>query len=201
MRPERFTARRRIVVIQGHPDGQARHFCHALADAYAEAAAANGHEVRRVEIARLDFPYLRSAADWEGSVPLELNEAQENILWANHLVFVFPLWLGTMPALLKGFLEQILRPGFGFARSTGKDTSWRRGLIGKSARLIVTMGMPAFLYRWYFLAHGVKGMERNILRFCGIAPVRETFIGMVEESQKRRVRALERTRALGHEGN
>lgn len=60
----------RIVLIQGHPDASARHFGHALADAYAEGARAAGHEVRSVDVATLDFPLLRSAQDWEhGALP------------------------------------------------------------------------------------------------------------------------------------
>ena len=41
------------------------------------------------------------------------------------------------------------------------------------------MGMPALVYRWYFRAHSVKSLERNILGLMGIAPVYETLIGMV----------------------
>src|SRR4051812_16006817 len=97
---------RRILILQGHPDSGERHFGHSLADAYVEAAEARGHEVRRVEIARLDFPVLRSRSDWEGTLPPGLLDAQKAIGWAEHIVLIFPLWLGTMPALLKAFLEQ-----------------------------------------------------------------------------------------------
>ena len=42
------------------------------------------------------------------------------------------------------------------------------------------MGMPALAYRWFFLAHSLKSLEHNILRFSGIGPIRETLIGSVE---------------------
>ena len=171
---------KRILILQGHPDASRRHFLHALADAYAEAAAAAGHEVRRISIAQLDFPLLRSQDEWEhGSVPAGLRESQESIRWAEHLVIVFPLWLGDMPALVKAFLEQVARPGFAFQYSDSKTAFTEKGLKGRSARVIVTMGMPALAYRWYFRAHSVKSLERNILGFVGIAPVNETLIGMV----------------------
>ena len=92
--------------------------------------------------------------------------------WAEHLVFVYPLWLGTMPALLKAFLEQSFRPGFAMGKSyEGKSyegkfyegKAWSRRLSGRSARIVVTMGMPALLYRWYFGAHGLKSIEQGIL--------------------------------------
>lgn len=191
---------RRILVIQGHPDPQRRHFCHSLADAYVETAVAAGHAVKRIEIAQLDFPLLRSATDWDIPLPPALAEPQASILWAEHLVLIFPLWLGTMPALLKAFLEQVLRPGIGVAPTERTDAKGKKGLAGKSARIVVTMGMPAFLYRWFFFAHGVKGLERSILKFCGVKPVCETYVGMVEAGEKVRRRAVEKVRALGHAG-
>lgn len=171
---------RRILIVNGHPDAGVRHLLHQLLDAYAEGALAAGHAVRRLEVASLDFPLLRSAADWEhGELPSALKPAQDDIAWCDHLVLAFPLWLGDMPALLKGFLEQVARPGFAFHRDE-QNPFGKKALGGRSARIVVTMGMPALLYRWYFRAHSVKSLERNILGFVGIAPVHETLIGLVD---------------------
>lgn len=169
---------KRIAVIDGHPDPDPARFVHALAKRYADGAAAARHEVRQIEVALLDFPLLRSRAAWEGQPPPPaIAEAQQAIAWADHLVILYPLWLGDMPALLKAFLEQTLRPGFGI----GKGKSLGASLLqGKSARLVVTMGMPAFFYRFYFGAHSVKSFERNILKFVGIKSVQHTLIGDVE---------------------
>lgn len=188
----------RIAIIQGHPDASQPHFGHALALTYTQGATAAGHEVRAVDIARLDFPLLRSKQDWEqGETPATLRAAQEIIAWADHLVIVYPLWLGGMPAILKGFLEQIARPGFAFGPA-GKNPLGQQLLKGKSARIVVTMGMPALLYRWYFRAHSLKSLERNILGFVGIAPIRSTVIGLVESShQSRRDKWLGKLRELG----
>lgn len=174
-------AAQRIVLIQGHPDALVPHLGHALEDAYAQGAQAAGHEVRRVAVAQLDFPLLRSEQAWNnGILPAALAQAQTDIGWAQHIVLFFPLWLGDMPALLKGFLEQVARPGFAFKPEGGNPFA-KKGLSGRSARVVVTMGMPALLYRWYFRAHSVKNLERNILGFVGIAPVNETLIGTVDK--------------------
>jgi len=170
---------KRILLIQGHPDGGELHLCHALAVSYSEGAAEAGHQVRQIKLAELDFPLLRSQKEWEdGVVPASLKPAQDNIAWAEHIVFFFPLWLGDMPALLKGFLEQVARPGFAFNREKGGSPWGNKALTGRSARVVVTMGMPAIVYRWYFRAHSVKSLERNVLGFVGIAPVHETLIGL-----------------------
>lgn len=186
-----------VAIIQGHPDPAGGHLCHALADAYAEGAAAAGHSVARIEIATLDFPLLRTQAEFEhGALPESLAPARDAILAARHIVIVFPLWLGTMPAVVKAFLEQVMRPGVAF--SYQKSGLPKKLLAGRSARLVVTMGMPALAYRWYFFAHGLRGLERNILGFVGIKPIRESLFGMVHAaSEAKRRKWLEQMRALG----
>jgi putative NADPH-quinone reductase len=192
---------RRITIIQGHPDPAGGHLCHALADAYAAGADEAGHAVRRVEVAGLDFPLLRTQAEFETAAPpADIRAAQEAIAWAEQLVIAYPLWLGTMPALLKGFLEQVFRPGFVF--ETEPKRLWTKRLKGRSARIVVTMGMPAFFYRWYFGAHSLKSLERNVLGFCGIRPIRESLFGMVEAaSDARRRRWLATMRSYGRKGS
>jgi len=172
----------RILIIQGHPDSTEWHLDHALADAYADGARDGGHELRRINVGELDFPFLSSQRAWQqGETPPAIEKAQEDVGWAEHLVIVYPLWLGTMPAILKAFFEQLFRPGFAFARTEDGGIGEKR-LTGKSARIVITMGMPALFYRWYFRAHALKSLKRNILRFVGINPVRTTLFGLVEST-------------------
>jgi putative NADPH-quinone reductase len=85
-----------------------------------------------------------------------------------------------MPALLKGFMEQVFRPGF---TGSGRNSLAKKPLSGRSARVVVTMAMPALVYRWYFRAHSVKSLERNILGMVGMGPVHETLIGLAADMQ------------------
>ncbi len=167
---------KRILLIQGHPDASQSHLCHALAASYNQGAQGEGHSVKHVNVTELDFPLLRSQKDFEaGTVPTSLKPVQNDVLWAEHLVVFFPLWAGDMPALLKGFFEQLMRPSF-----SGEHTNFfdKKVLSGRSARVVVTMGMPAIIYRWYFRAHSIKSLKRNLLGIIGIAPVHETLIGL-----------------------
>jgi putative NADPH-quinone reductase len=171
---------RRIAIIDGHPDNDERRFIHALAAAYEKGARSAGHEVRRINVGQLEFPGLRGNEDFRnGRPPASIRTCQQTIAWADHLVILYPLWLGSMPGLLKTFFEQLLRPGFAFKVSRSSRLP-RKLLKGKSARIVVTMGMPALFYRWYFRAHSLKSLERNILAFCGFHPVRASLIGTVE---------------------
>lgn len=192
---------KRIVIIQGHPDAQTRHFGHALADEYAKGCEDGGHEVKRIEVATLGFPLLRTKEDFEkGTPPDSIKQAQDAIKWADHLMIIYPLWLGSMPALLKAFLEQVLRPGFAFEYQASGGMA-KKLLTGKSARVVITMGMPAFVYRWIFFAHSLKSLKRNVLRFCGIGPTRVTFIGSIDTmTEARRLGWLDEMRGLGESG-
>jgi putative NADPH-quinone reductase len=193
---------RRIALIQGHPNPGRAQYGHALADAYLRGATASGHTVKSIEVAELSFPLLRSQADWgKGTLPPTLQPAQEIIGWADHLVIIFPLWLGTTPALLQAFFEQVLRPSFAFHCSPG-GVGIQPALKGKSARVVVTMGMPAFLCRWFFFAPGVSNFRRYVLGSCGIGPIHGTYIGKVEAKDSRaREQWLVKLQKLGSKGS
>ncbi len=191
---------RQIAIIQGNPDSKGGHYGHALAGAYAESARRAGHTVSIISVAELDFPMLRTQQEFNATtVPADIEQAQRILKAAEHILLIFPLWHGTLPSLLKAFFEQTFRPGF--AMEARPRRMPRRLLKGRSARIIVTMGMPAALYRWVFGAHGVKVLERSILWWSGVAPVRTCYIGSIaEQSSARRRRWLERAAAWGARG-
>jgi putative NADPH-quinone reductase len=189
---------KRIFILDGHPDPADERFVHALANSYCEGAKEGKHEVLTMRAANLTFPMLRSQYDYEHEQPVDVVQMCQSALnWATHVVILYPLWLGTMPAFLKSLLEQTFRPGFAFSNeSSGR---WPVKLLsGKSARIFVTMGMPAPLYRWFFRAHGVAALRRSILRFAGFGVIRTTFIGSVGNlDRKRAERWLARAREYG----
>ena len=189
---------RKIALIQGHPDPSRPHLCHALAQAYAAGAAEAGHTVDIIDVARLDFPLLRSAEEFNSAPPPVLQPAIDAITSADHLVMIFPLWLGTVPALVKAFLEQVMRPGVAFSY---EKHGTRKLLTGRSTHVIVTMGMPVLLYRTLFRGHGINWLCRSVLGFVGFSPVRTTMFGMVENAAKwRQARWFRITRANGAKG-
>jgi putative NADPH-quinone reductase len=195
---------RRIVIIQGHPDSGNRHFCHAIAGAYMDGARDAGHQVEIIEVGRLAFPLLHGRQDFEGPPPEAIRLSQEALIWSNHVAMIYPIWNGAAPALLKGFLEQTFRPTFVFPGTKPNErltfTSYfsrRKSLSGRSARVIATMQMPGFVYRWYFHPHP----EKNTLAVAGLKPIRETFIGLVESPDgRKRNQWLTRVKALGRAG-
>jgi putative NADPH-quinone reductase len=191
---------RKIAIIDAHPDPDPARYVHALADAYCEGARDAGHEVRHILIGDLNMPILHSRETWmHEDAPEDVKPGQEAMLWADHIVFLYPLWLGDMPALLKAFLEQALRPGV--ALQYGDSPTPEKLMKGKSARLVVTMGMPAFFYRAYYGAHSVRSFKRNILELVGIDPVTDSLIGNVEGSAKHREKWLQQMTKFGRAGD
>jgi NAD(P)H dehydrogenase (quinone) len=188
-----------ILIVLAHPALERQSFCEALALAYQSSAQGAGHEVRLIRLARLSFdPILHEG--YAGNQPLEpdIAEVQVQLLWAGHLVFIYPMWGYMIPALLKGFFERTFTPGFAYAAKSSNPL--KRGLLGgKSARLIQTMGMPGLAYRLFYRAHGAKALK-SMLKFCGITPVRIAYFGSIDTSDAGRKAYLEKTQELGRMG-
>ncbi|MDX2204612.1 MAG: NAD(P)H-dependent oxidoreductase [Hyphomicrobiaceae bacterium] len=185
---------RRVAIIVGH--ARQGTYCEALGHAYKRGAEAGGAAASLFVTSRMRFdPVLHEG--FERIQPLEpdLGAAREALHAADHVVIIFPLWLGTLPSLLKAFLERVLQPDLVEPAKTGKFV---QVLKGKSARVIVTMGMPAFVYRWWFGAHAVRMLKHNILGFMGVKPVATSIFGSIEGiGQEGRARRLAEVEAMG----
>ncbi len=190
---------KKILVILGQPNRNS--YNGALAKAYSEGARAAGAQVREICLGEIKFdPCAMAGAPPGPALEADLQAAQEAIRWADHLVFVYPIWWGTIPALLKGFIERVFTPGF--AVNFRKDSPlWDKLLTGRSARLIVTLNTPSFIYRWVFGRPGHMTMKRAVLGFCGVKPVGITEVGPMKSStEEKRARWLQQVHALGRRG-
>lgn len=187
-----------VLVVNGHPDASSGRLCAALAQGYADGAQHAGRRVLRVSVGALDFPLIRSRAQYEDAPPPPaIAGAQAALSAATHVALVFPIWLGGPPALLTGFLEQVLRPGF--AREVAAPGTLGKPLMrGKSVRIVATMAMPALAYRFWFWERGVGNLRRAILGFTGFGPIRTTYVGgAADVTPDRASRLIAEMRRLG----
>jgi putative NADPH-quinone reductase len=151
----------------------------ALAETYANQARQGGHQVNLLNLNLLQFdPVLREG--YRGVQPLEpdLLAAQDAIRWAEHLVFIYPIWWASVPAVLKGFLDRVFLPGFAFKYRPGKSFP-EKLLQGRSAHIVATMDTPPWYFRWLYSAPGLRQMKKNTLEFCGVQPVKTLALGPV----------------------
>ena len=166
-----------ILIIVGHPDPKA--LSGRIARWYKEGAQAAGHQVRLLDLSIASFdPILHHG--YSGAQKLEpaLKKAQRDLLWAKHVVIVYPNWWGSMPALLKGFFDRVLLPGFAFRYDPKRMRS--EGLLkGRSARIVLLMRVASKEYRKKY-PHRGETVKHSILEFCGVRPVRMTEIGPSE---------------------
>jgi NAD(P)H dehydrogenase (quinone) len=189
---------KKIVIILGHPNASS--YCASLAQTYEQTALAQGHEVKVFSLGELSFdPILKSSPR---NQPLEpaLLEIQQAILWSSHLVFAYPIWWGSMPALLKGFFDRTFTPGFAYQYR--KNSSWWDKLLkGRSADLIVTLDTPAWYFRWIYKMPGLHQMKLTILEWCGIKPVKILAFSPIrystpEQREKWRQQIIARVKSL-----
>ncbi|MEN9622175.1 MAG: hypothetical protein RLZZ67_609 [Candidatus Parcubacteria bacterium] len=180
---------KKIFILVGHPnkDSLSGH----LADVYAESAAKAGHEVRRMNIGDMKFdPILHMGYKQRQELEPDLITLQENVTWAETLVFVFPTWWGDMPAILKGMIDRAWLPGFAYNMKPGSIT-WMRRLIGKRARLIITSQTNPLILSWIFRATFTH-FRYLTLWFSGVSPVRMTRIGDVEKIAPERMAKIDK---------
>jgi NAD(P)H dehydrogenase (quinone) len=171
---------RKVMIVVGH--SLSNTLCEALGKAYERGAKAAGHEARLFLLSQFAFdPILRGGYRKEQPLEPDLHAAYEALAACDHLVIIFPLWCGDMPAILKGFIERILQPDLLARQGTENAMNWNI-FANKSARIIITMGMPVSIYRFWYRGHALKLLTRNILNFIGIKPVSHTLFGMVETS-------------------
>jgi putative NADPH-quinone reductase len=171
----------KILIVYGHPDKES--YNHALAAAYNSGALNSGAQVREIVIADLHFnPNLEFGYRKRTELEPDLVKAQDSISWADHIVWVYPVWWGSVPALLKGFLDRVLLPGFAFKKRAG-SVWWDKYLIGKTSRIICTMDQPAWYYRWINGQPSHIAMKRQTMNFIGIKKVRISAIGPLRLSK------------------
>jgi putative NADPH-quinone reductase len=173
---------KRILMILGTSKHDS--LCHAIAEAYTSGARGRGHVVRQIRLGELQFdPILREGYGQHQALEPDLLEAQRQIHWAEHLVFVYPVWWGGVPALLKGFFDRTFLPGFAF-KYRNRSQLWDKLLSGRTADLLVTLDTPPWYFRWIYGAPAHRQMVRTILGFCGIKTRRLTEFAPVRPSSE-----------------
>ncbi|MBU4421615.1 NAD(P)H-dependent oxidoreductase [Candidatus Parcubacteria bacterium] len=189
---------KKILVILAHP--RKGSFSDVLADAYIEGAKNSGAEFKEIVLRELKFdPILWKGYNTSQKLEPVLKKAQEDIQWADHLVLVYPLWWGSVPALLKGFIERVFLQGFALRYKKNPHVVITEPCFkNKSAHLIVTMNAHPLIYQLVIGNHGFKLMKKAILGVCGIKPVRITKIGhMSLKTKAKRQKWVEKIKRKG----
>lgn len=168
-----------VLIVLGHP--RRNSFCGALADAYLRGAEKAGVCVRFADVGSMKFEKnVEIPNPEEQHLEPDLLNVRRDILWADHLVFVFPTWWGSMPGILKSFFDRVITPGFAF--NERRKWEYEKLLQGRTAQVITTMDTPVFVYKYFYKAPGVHLIVNSTLKFCGVSPVRVKLISPIKYS-------------------
>lgn len=171
-----------VVIIKGHPNKKSYNY--AIAESFKKGCTKNTtHKIDAIDIIDFDFN-LNIDFNKHDDQPIEQDilTAQEKIKQADHIVWIYPLWWGTMPALLKGFIDRVFTPGFAFKYREDGSGKWDKLLTGKTSEIICTIDYPIWALKWVYAEAGVKVMRNMILKFCGIKTKRTTYLGPIINS-------------------
>jgi len=172
---------KKILVINGHPDKESYNY--GLSQAYIKGAENSGAEVKEIQIGELSFdPNLQYGYRKRTELEPDLLNAQQLLKWAEHIVWVYPVWWGSVPAIMKGFLDRVLLPGFAFKKREG-SLWWDKFFNGKTSRLICTMDQPPLYYRLVYGGPSHKAMKKLTMNFIGVRSVKVTAIGPIRLSK------------------
>ena len=188
----------KILIINGHPDKKS--FNHGLFDAYKQGVKKTNAEIQEIKSGELQFnPNLQFGYRKRTELEPDLLDAQEKLKWADHLVWFYPIWWGSVPAIMKGFLDRVLLPGFAFQKREG-SVWWDKYFTGKTARLICTMDQPTWYYRLVNRSPSHTAMKKLTMQFIGVKSVKITSIGPVRLSTEAfRNKWLARVERLGEQ--
>lgn len=179
-----------ILLIVAHPkrDG----FSFAMAETYRDLCVRKGHRVEMLDLYRCEHQQPFFTFDDPNTLAKtdEMRYFQDKISEADELVFIFPYWWGSMPAILKNFIDWNLSKGFAFTYVNSRP----KGLLnGKAVRILTTTGAPSFIYMLTGAHRRLKGMwKEQIVGFCGMKLASFDIFGGVDTGAKNTDRILEK---------
>ncbi len=187
-----------ILIIKAHPSTQGK--THRIADAYRQASEKLGHTVTVMDLYApentLPFLSFEEVKEWPQSDTQA--RMQQSIAQADELVFVHPIWWGTVPAIMKNWIDIIFSTGFAYQYKTAGG--WDKLLTGKTAKIFATSGAPAFVFRLPLFPFR-SFWKTSTLGFCGvkvtdIAILGDTQKGSPEEREARTKKFLEQVHEM-----
>jgi len=187
---------KKILIINGHPNPESFNF--GIAESYKNGALASNAQVETIVIGNLKFnPNLQFGYQKRTELEPDLLDSWQKIQNAEHLVWIHPVWWGGLPAITKGFIDRLFLPGMAF-QYRENSVWWDKLLKGKTAHIITTLDQPSWYYRLFFGRPSVNQLKKSTLEFCGVKPVKVSYIGIVKGSnEEQRKKWLEKVYRFG----
>lgn len=188
---------KKILVVDCHPKKES--FSHGLFEQYIKGALDAGHDVKSIRLSEMEFEIDLGENSKDNELEASIVEFQEHLTWCEHVMFVYPLWWGFMPAKMKGLIDRAFLPQYAYAYD-GKSALPQKLLKGRSVDVLVTSDTPYFYFKWLYRAGAFKIMRMQIFEFVGMKPVKLTmFSPLRHSSENKRKQWLKQAWKMGHQ--
>jgi putative NADPH-quinone reductase len=189
----------RISIILAHPNPGS--FNHAIATTAADSLRQNGHEVVFHDLCQEQFPPLLTAAELQKDARLEPVVARHcrEIADADGIIIVHPNWWGMPPAILKGWIDRVLRMDVAYRFvANDKGEGLPVGLLkAKAAVVFNTANTPDDRERTVFGDPLETLWKKCVFDLCGVKNVqRRTFSVVVTSTPEQRMQWLAEVRKI-----
>lgn len=179
-----------ILVINGHPDKES--YCQAIFQTIVENIDSKRHELEMINLNEEEFdPVLRYGYRQRMEDDPFILRSQSLIQWADHLIFVYPIWWSSMPSLLKCWIDRVFTPGIAYsANNRGsfilnylRGKQFKKLLKGKTASIYTTSMAPTWWYKVFSGpinipdSYGISVLKNAVLNHCGIKTKRVSILG------------------------
>jgi len=177
-----------ILIIVANPKTDS--FSFAMANQYKKISEEKNDVVEIIDLYKdkNQQPFFTYENANELVITQEMKYYQEKISNANEIVFVFPYWWGSTPAILKNFFDWNLSKGFAFEYINSRP----KGLLqNKTVKVFTTTGAPYFIYMFTGVNRRLKNMfKEQIIEFCGMKLDEFNIFGGVDTSSKKTIEIL-----------
>lgn len=188
----------KVLIVFTHPNTTS--FNHALLDNISAGLKQSGHEVKVKNLYAENFNPVLDSDDLsqlhQGDIPERIAKEQKDLLWADGLVFIYPLWWFTPPAMLKGWFDVVLSNGVAFEYS---DQGAKGLLKHKKALVLITAGASEdYFTENDSLEISYRPLTDGTLGFCGVEKVsHEIYYDIVNSTEEERAEILKQAEQFG----
>ena len=185
---------RQILIIVAHP--KADSFSFAMANTYKESQEKQNNHVEILDLYR--DTHQQSFLSYTDINEHPADEStlyyQEKITKADEIVFVFPYWWGSFPAIMKNFIDCNLTTNFAFKYKNSRPVGL---LTNKTAKVLTTTGAPTWIYTLTGANRRLKNtIKEQIVSFCGMKLTGYHTFGGIDTRAKNCDKILEKIKSL-----
>ena len=164
----------KVLIVSAHPSTKGH--THRIVNTYSDARKSKGHEVQIVDLfaPENELPLFKFENIRERPIDKNQKKFQEQVIWADEIVVVHPIWWATPPSTMKNWAEQVFWPGVAYKYTPEGKLNCL--LSGKTAKVFCTSGGPGWIHEWPFMAlypfwkfavFGFCGVDVTEIRVCG----------------------------------